>query len=289
MAIQPLFRGIPVKYSGLYTDDHLIDLQDFGISLQGLAKLSNSVVDFYLHGRIAKSSQLYQVRLFAKPPADGSLLIDIIALLQSGQLPLYMPVLCDLAEHFIPPLVKAIIAKTLKRPDMVEKTVDGLLELAHRHAEFSHDVHQGHMRDKAWLQSHIDTLASRNRAPLRQAVKPIGTTCRQIEFGKSDDSAHALITEAEASALASPDNLKVEDMREYRVVFEGVDTTNGSCKVKFDDSSVVPGKITDPALQNPLNVYTHSLDTQKPITISAKAVTKDGAIVRLFISDGKSQ
>jgi hypothetical protein len=74
---EKLFRPIPVKYTGLYSDDHLIDLEEFGTSLQGLARLSNSVVDFYLHGRITKDSRLYQVRLFAARPEPGcAILVD---------------------------------------------------------------------------------------------------------------------------------------------------------------------------------------------------------------------
>ena len=76
-------------------------------------------------------------------------------------------------------------------------------------------------------------------------------------------------------------------MRQYKGVFEAVDTTNGACKFHVDgDDRVLRGKITDPALGNAENVYTRSLDLRRSVVISAKPVTKDGEILRLFISDG---
>ena len=285
---RPLFRAIPVEYKGLYADEHLIDLQEFGVSLQGLAKVTNSVVDFYLHGRIVKDSRLYQVRLFASPPASGSVLVEIAAMLGGGQLPLYAQALCEAAEQYIIPILRALIAKRIKRPDLMEKALDTILALASQHDAFAKQVHEGHMQDKAWLQSHIDHLAKKSGAPLKQLVQPIGSTVRQIQVGKGDGGIPVAIGEPEAQALSSPDDLKVEDSREYRGTFDGVDTTNGNCKFKpVGSRDDIPGKITDPALLTPHNPYTHSLDTKQPIRVQAKAVTKDGSIVRLFISDGK--
>ncbi len=76
-------------------------------------------------------------------------------------------------------------------------------------------------------------------------------------------------------------------MRHLRAIFEGVDTTNGGCKVRVaGDEKVLPGKITDPALLQAGNIYTHSLDTKQEVMISAKPIVKEGEVVRLFISDG---
>lgn len=290
MAASPVFRPIPVYYTGLYADDHLIDLQEFGVSLQGLARVSNSLVDFYLNGRVVKDSRLYQVRVFAAPAEPQCVLLDIVALMAAGALPLYAPLLCEVATQYLIPMLKAIIAKRLKRPDVSEKALDQIVALATEHSEFAKQVHEGHMRDKAWLHNHIDTLATRNAAPLRQLVRPVGSTCRQIEVGARESTTPPVtIGEPEAQVLASPDELSVEDVRAYTGTFEGVDTTNGNCKFRPSDADEpIPGKITDPALLMPQNPYTHSLDTKRPIQIHAKAVTKDGEIVRLFISDGRA-
>lgn len=288
-AVDQVIRPIPVRFTGLITDDHLIDLQEFGSSLQGLAKISNSALDFYLHGKISKP-RAYRVRLFAAPPSEGSVLLDIVGIMAAGQLPLYAPVLYSMTSDYLIPMIKALILKRLNRPELVDKVLDQLAKATEQNHEFAKQVHAGQMEDKRWMQSHIDKLTAMNAGAFRQLVSPIGSTCSQIEIGKSDGETPVKITEAEAEVISSREELEVEDAKEYTGVFKGVDQTNGLCKflVKGEELAL-PGKITDPALQNALNLYTHSLDTQTQLTITAKAVLKDGEIKRLYISDGKAK
>lgn len=284
---EPLFGRIPVEYGGLFASDHLIDVQALGLSLQGLGKLGNSVVHFYLSGEVIHDPRLYQVRVFAGPPKRGSVLYDIMALMVNHQLPLYAPQLCEMAEKFIPLIVRGVVDVTIGRKSDVNHVVDKFAEIAAQHIEFARQVHEGHMRDKAWLQEHIAMLAEQQRAPLRQLVNPVGRSCRQIKFGDENITEAAVVDEAQADVIESKDDVELGDMRQLKGVLEAVDTITGSCKILLDNSDdVLRGKITDPALSNKQNIYTHSLDTKQPIIISAKPVTKDGKIVRLFISDG---
>lgn len=285
---EALFRAIPIEYEGLYAIDHLMDIQELGVSLQGLGKLTNGIVHFYLHGQIARDSRLHLARLFAGPPKEGSILYDLLALMVAGQLPLYAPLLLDMAEQFIPRMFRAVVSLAIGRRAEMERIIDKVAELAQAHAEFSKAVHDGHMRDKAWMQDHIAKLTDQSHAPLKELVRPIGTSCRQIKLGDEKITEPMVVDEPEAEVLSSKDNLEVGDMRQFRGTFEAVDTTNGTCKVRIEGGDdVLRGKITDPALMNVQNVYTHSLDTKQPISISAKPVTKEGEIVRLFVSDGK--
>jgi hypothetical protein len=103
--------GIRVEYGGLYADESIVDLQELGISLQGLSKVSNSIINFYLSGDMAHDSRLYRVRVFGGPPKAGSLLYELVALLVTGEFPLYARALVDLAGHFIPQLTHAVVAK----------------------------------------------------------------------------------------------------------------------------------------------------------------------------------
>jgi hypothetical protein len=284
----PVIGSFPVKYTGLISDEHLIDLQEFGASLQGLAKISNSAVDFYLHGKIAKPRQ-YQVRLFAAPAEPQCVLLEIVGLMAAGQLPLYAPLLCHMTTEYLVPLIKAMIFKRLKRPDLMEKTLDQLQEVTAQNHEFAKLVHGGQQQDKAWLQAHIDKLAAQNSGAFRQLVSPVGSTCSLIQIGTPDHAGPLMITEAEAEVLTSREELVVEDAKKYQGVFNAVDQTNGICKFLIKgEENWVAGKITDPALQSALNPYTHSLDTQTLATITAKAVMKDGEIKKLYISDGKA-
>jgi hypothetical protein len=288
MPISTPFQRIPLKYTGLYSDDHIIDLQEFGVSLQGWAKLANSVFNFYLSGEVARNSRLYQVRLFVAPPEPGCVLLDILAIIAAGQLPLYMPLICDLSSNYVIPLIKSIVLNRLGKKDAMEKMVEKIVEMAHDHNEFAREVHNGHMRDKSWLQAHIETLTQLNIPALRQSVDPIGKSCKEIALGPPSP-VQTLIGEAEAKVLTTREQLNVDDSREYVGIFEAVDTINGNCKfAQVGSDKAMLGRITDPALLMPQNPYTHSLDTKGPVKIHAKAVSKDGVAVKLFISDAES-
>jgi hypothetical protein len=184
-------------------------------------------------------------------------------------------------------MVKAIFLNRLGKKDAMERMVEKITEMAKSHQEFARDVHNGHMQDKAWLQGHIDTLTGKNTGALKQIPNPIGSTCKEISLGPVSPS-QLLIGEAEAKVLTTKDQLTVDDSKEYSGVFEAVDTTNGNCKfLPVGGDLALVGRITDPALLMPENLYTHSLDTKKPVKVQAKAVSKEGEIVRLFISNGE--
>ena len=285
--VDPLFRAIPVEYGRLYMRDSFIDAQDLGVSLHGLGKLANAIVHFYLHGQVPRDSRLYQVKVFVGPPKAGSVLYDVMAMMVTGQLPLYAPLLCEVAEKYIPTVFRAVINLAVGRRPNMEKIIDQLIGLSAGHDAFAKQVHEGHMLDKAWMREHITKLADQGRAPLRELVKPIGSSCREIKVGNESVTEPAVMDEPEAEVLSSKEKLEVGDMRQFRATFDAVDTITGTCKLRVDGSDlVVRGKITDPALANVQNVYTHSLDTKRSIVLTAKPVTKDGEIVRLFISDG---
>lgn len=229
MPISTPFQRISIKYTGLYSDDHIIDLQEFGVSLQGWGKLANSVFNFYLSGEIAKNSRLYKVRLFVAPPEPGCVLLDILAIMTAGQLPLYMPLLCDLSSSYVIPIIKAVVLNRLGKKSAVEHLVEKMIEMAHSHDAFAREVHQGHMRDKGWLQAHIETLTKSNNPALRQIVDPIGSSCKEIMLGPLTPS-QTLIGEAEAKVIIAREPMSVDDSREYVGIFEAVDTLNGNCK-----------------------------------------------------------
>ena len=80
------------------------------------------------------------------------------------------------------------------------------------------------------------------------------------------------------------------DQTQYRGKIVGVDKTNGSCRFEIEgEPKGLRGKITDPSLSTPGNVYTHSLDSAANVEITAKPVFKDnGEIKTLYISDAKT-
>jgi hypothetical protein len=63
---------------------------------------------------------------------------------------------------------------------------------------------------------------------------------------------------------------------------------NGHCILDIEGlNGFVTGKISDPALELPNNIYTKSLNNQTSFFISAKPVKRNGVVQKLHVSDAK--
>jgi hypothetical protein len=288
MANGGFFEPIPIRYQGLYADAHLVDAQQFGTSVIGASRLANSACHFLFFEKATADPRLFQIRFFVGPSRENGLLQEIVAVLVNGQLPLFAGVLPTLAKQFVEQIVEAIINVALKKKPSENLAIEKFHDLASQYAEFAKDVHHGHMRDKAWLQSQFEELARLNRAPLRELPEPVGKSVRQMLIGSS--ATPLVIDEASAAVLRSKEEMSVTEAQEFDAQFDGVFKTNGECRLRIGhDSRIVKGKIVDPALAIPHNVYTTALDNGTPVRVTAKATLRNGEIDRLFISDAKSK
>jgi hypothetical protein len=283
-----LFPPITIAYRGLFADQHLVDAQQFGKSLIGLSKVANSISHEIFFETITHDPRSYQIRFCVGPSRENGLLQELFAVLVSGQFPAFPPILLQVAKPFIVSTFEAIIKTVLNRKSEASLAVDKIHDLAVRHVEFASQVHKGHMRDKAWLKRMVETLARENRAPLREVPEPIGRTVRVMELG-DDRQNQVLIDEPTAEVLRAHEPMELGDPVAYDVKIEGVFKTNGACRVRLlSDNRIVPGKITDPALEQPHNVYTTALDAGAALHVTAKPVLKDGQLHRLFISHAET-
>ncbi|MCS3476259.1 hypothetical protein M2212_003105 [Bradyrhizobium elkanii] len=284
---EPLFEPIPIAYRGLLADHHFVDAQQFGRSLIGATKLANSICHELFWENITHDPRSYHIRFCVGPSRESGLLQEIFAISNSGQLPLYSPILITVAKKFIELSIKAVIDKVLSRKDG-NKAVDRIHELAMAHSEFARQVHEGHMRDKAWLQRMITNMARENRASVRQLPDPVGRTVNHMQIG--DSSVATVIDEPAAEVLRSPDTLSLGDKEEYVVRIHGVFKTNGACRVEIlnePKKKIVSGKIADDELGRSGNIYTRALNEGLAIKVIAQPTIKDGKINRLFITQGE--
>ena len=81
--------------------------------------------------------------------------------------------------------------------------------------------------------------------------------------------------------------MEVEPMAEFKVTqISEVDIRTGHCVIDVEGiESRLTGKITDPVLEIPGNVYTNALNNHTGFMAQAKAVRKNGEIKRLYISN----
>ena len=67
-----------------------------------------------------------------------------------------------------------------------------------------------------------------------------------------------------------------------------VNVVSGHCILSVDGlNGPVVGKISDPVLLEPKNVYTNALNSQTGFSFSAKPVKKNGEIHRLYVSTAR--
>jgi hypothetical protein len=283
---EPIFDAIPVTYRGLFADQHLVDAQQFGKSLIGVTKLANSICHEIFHEEITHDPRSYQIRFCVGPSKKNGLIQEIFAVVTSGQMPLYTPILMTVGKKLTEFMIDAVIEKALGKKKDANDAVDKIHELAMAHVEFSQQVLKGAMRDKAGLLRIINELHRENRASLRQIPEPVGRTVRLVQIGSSRNA--TVIDEPAAEVLRSPDQLSLGEPVTYDVKIHGVFKTNGACRIEIlDQKKIVSGKIADATLEAPHNVYTKALDEGAILRVVAQPTMKEGKLHRLFITGAR--
>jgi hypothetical protein len=187
---------------------------------------------------------------------------------------------------FIAEMTKAMISQVLKKSSDVGKALDVIEEQSRQYAELARLVHRGHLADKRWMQGLVIELVRENRRPLRELPEPVGRTVRTMAIGKDNP---LVIDEPAAEVLRSREGLELGDTVEYDVELVGVFKNNGACRIKLLGSDkVVLGKIADPALDQPNNIYTRALNEGRSLHVVAKPTLKDGELYRLYITSAVS-
>lgn len=275
-----------LEYQGYDADRHTAEAIYIGQSIQGTARVYNALVNWHFTGRPVHP--LAQgIKVHVGPPRDGSLLYILYLMMVHGKLPVYPELCFELAGLAIPLWLKAIIARRSGQNKEVEKAVDAMLEMYKMNTEYAKQVQADHMHDKAFLYALLEKLAVSSQKPLADMAAPIGRTVKQIEhFSGSPEP--VVVDEPIAEALRSKEEAIVGDTQTMTGRIVAVDKDKGTGKLHVDgESSPTRAKITDPTLAVAENAYTHALDTEARVSVTAKPVSKGGSISTLYISDAK--
>jgi hypothetical protein len=284
MMFDPLFDPIPVRYNGLYADNHFVDAQQFGKSVVGASKLSNSICHFIFSGQVTHDPRSYSIRFFVGPSKESGYLQELFALAVSGQLPLFNSTVIGVAKILTESILDAIVKDASGRKPEMRDALATIASMAESDREISKQLLNGNLQNQHWMQTMIEELALEGRSALRDTADPVGKSVRTISIG--DRPSAITIDEPVAVALRSRGEIAVGESATYPVKFEGVFKTSGACRVRLlDYGIVVPGKITDPAVANDVNLYTRALADGTELIVTAKPTLKDGIITKLFISD----
>jgi hypothetical protein len=279
--MQYLIEPVRLSFHGRDADRHRMDALWLGQSLQGTAKVYNSVAHFLFLEQVKASSRT-SIRVQVGPPKEGSIFYLIYMLMTWGHLPVFPDAFYDLAELAVPEFVKSMIAKTTGQDALVEKMIEQNHELLKAFQE------RGFKTEDRLLDM-IEKLALQNRGALADMSAAVGRTASRSVYASPKVDPFE-IDEATADALRSKKDLRVGEMVTIRGVLSKVDKKTGAFRLQeMDSGREITGRITDPSLYVIGNIYTHALDTALPIVVSGKpTLDEKGEIQKLFVSDAKN-
>lgn len=263
-----------IKYDGLVYGDHTIDLVSLGESLQGFAKILATVGHFVSTGLYARQYSAQSVKVTTTAQLEkGS--IDITAFVSAS-----VPILFGGAGGAV---LTAVVQHVLGRKERqkMEYLASALKQALDQNKELAENSLQMSERLLSTIERMADGLASARK----QAVSPIGKSCKTISLLEGDNQivqADSSLKEYfEAENISSVSNLQKFDGR-----LTELDKDNGNCKLTMDDDSRLSGVISDPALSVPGNIYIKAFAEDLRINVTAKAqIDKNGEVTKLFISD----
>jgi hypothetical protein len=186
-------------------------------------------------------------------------------------------------------LAKAIFARKAGQDKTVEKMADALVEMAKHNTDLAKSHLQADMRTKERLFDLVDKLTSTNNVALREVAAPVGPSVKAVTHFKGSADEH-IVDEAVAEAFRAREDVVVGDQTTFTGRFVAVDKLAQTCRIEIDGAEkAIRGKITDPALAQPHNIYTRALDESVIVDVTAKPIVKDGKITTLYVSDARER
>jgi hypothetical protein len=286
-----------VRYDGYDADAHILEASAFGESVAGAARLYTAVAHYCVFGIIPKGKYRKDLACYARPTTPGSVdQILFIAPAVASHYAIYAAIYNKALSLIFGKVVdslKNIWTQPRAMQKMVETLAAALTEQARINADVQSQLAAGLIKandNLALLQSRlIETLpqlAETTRPHAAQLVRPVGKSCREIiQFSGSD--AESRITEADAEVIRGTPAMEVDPMTTFKVNrINEINLSTGHCILDVEGvGPKVIGKITDPALGVPDNVYTRALNEHSSCVVEAKAVKRNDVIVSLYISN----
>lgn len=271
---QDIVWELSIRYDGRDADEHQIDLNQLGISLQGFARVLAVSAHYAQTGKYNKQYGALTVQVMAAPVQEHHC-YEVLARIKDVAL---SP---QLWSGFSGAVCSAVISVVLSRGRREE------MKLLNEALQKSLDQNKA-MQDR--MMQTIDRLVDALQPSAKQAHAPIGSSVDSISLRERGNIAPSVILNRETKALvgAAP-GTGIGETRRYLGVITELDMLSGACKVTLDGASPderIPAVVTDPSVQRPNNPYVIAMARLTALQFQAKAeLDEDGEIVKLHISD----
>lgn len=267
--------GFTIKYEGLALGEHEIDLASLGESLQGFAKILATAGYFVASGHYVRQYSAQNVKVTTNAglnPGSIEIIATIKALFQSS-----------LFSGSVGAVLGALTQYLLSRKD--KKEMEHLAEALKQSLEQNKELAENSQEMVGRLLDTIDKMADGLSNAQRQALSPIGKSCKTISV--LDGKGKLVTADKNLKDYFEKDQqIEITEPQKFEGVLVELDKENGNCKLRTESGERFLGTITDPSLHIPGNVYIKSFFDDRPIVATAKAqLNKDGEVTKLFISD----
>ena len=261
-----------IQYDGLARGEHEIDLAELGESLQGFSKILACAGHFLVTGGQVN-------RQYGKL----SVKVSTTANLEAGciEIPVWIKDFGgEIFSGFAGASLTAVVSYIVSRR--------GTEEMEHLSKALEQSLNQNKdLQDR--LLSTIDKLADSLAAANRQALTPIGKSCKTISVLDDKKSGDLVrVDETLKREIESKQDSIISPEEQFTGQISELDLMTGACKFSWADSEDerINGIITDPALMMPNNAYVEAFSKRADLNFRAKAQkSRDGDIMKFFISD----
>ena len=267
-----------IQYDGLSLGEHEIDLAELGESLQGFSKILACAGNYVATGQVSRQYGKLAVKVSTNAKLEAGCI----------EIPVWVTSHADsLFSGFAGAVLSAVMAFVLSRRG--KKEMELLSKALEKALDQNQELQTQNKELQARLLNTIEKLADGLTAANRQALAPIGRSCKTISvMDEGNTSSFVVADESLKRALNSQPEAKVLPIKEYAGTITELDLLSGSCKVSLsgDDDDRVNAVIADPELEIPGNAYVTAFAKREELAFMAKAtLSLDGEIVRLVISD----
>lgn len=263
-----------IRYEGGHADEHMLELNQLGQSLQGFARVLAVCAHMANTGKYNKQYDALSVRVYAAPVQEHHC-YEVLTIIKD--IALSKELWSGFGGVAVTLLAQYVFGR--RSAEEMKYLSEALKQSLGQNAS---------MTDR--LLTTIDRMAEALQPAAKQAMAPVGTSCESIGLYKpGDNKPFMVLDQGTKDALNRPFDYQITEIRTYMGLISEMDMETGHCRVTvqgLEGVGRINATITDPVGRTANNPYALAMAHAVPLAFSAKAeMDPDGNIVRLYISD----
>jgi hypothetical protein len=292
---QPDTPRLIFRFEGLDADRHVLAARDMGHALIGVDKIVRAALTTIdnrrFSGRGRSGAGVFS--LMAAEPIRGSVELQAMIEVAALTLPFYADVALALRAKMVERCVDFVLLRLGGRhreaDGAMEKILDFMSEehAAMRAAEDARDKRslEDREREREHHRLMFDKMADTLRPAARDAVYPIGRSCRTLTTGSRGTEAPSIIDEPTADAIRAKEPLEVGDVCEITFKVDGLTRSKRHLRV-YDPESIDDRfftiNVVDPDFERLDGPYSLAIAGRGQLRLTGKPTRKQDGTLHAF-------